>query len=91
MHADGSIELRQESSANTSGTLLPRVNVKAQVLNESAVDREGDLAVPDLLARCTVVYEGKLITGRDGGTPEILGGTAIATKDFEVKILGCHT
>jgi uncharacterized protein (DUF342 family) len=42
------------------------------------------------LATCTVVYEGKLIAGKDGGKAEILGGTAIATKDFEVKTLGCH-
>jgi len=44
-----------------------------------------------LLARCTVVREGKLIAGEDGGKGYVLGGAAIATKGVEVKILGYQT
>jgi uncharacterized protein len=89
--AGGSIELRQGVFGKHNCRLSAKGDVKARFLNDCIVDCEGNLEVRDLLARCAVVCEGKLIAGKDGGKGQVLGGTAIATKGVEVKILGCQT
>jgi len=91
LQAGGSIELRQGIFGKHNCHIAARGSVKARFLNDCIVDCEGNLEVRDLLARCTVVCEGKLIAGKDGGKGQILGGKAIATKGVEVKILGCQT
>jgi uncharacterized protein (DUF342 family) len=91
LQAGGSIELRQGIFGKHNCRIAAKGNVKARFLNDCIVDCEGNLEVRDLLARCTVVCEGKLIAGKDGGKGQILGGTVIATKGVEVKILGCQT
>jgi uncharacterized protein (DUF342 family) len=91
LQAGGSIELRQGIFGKHNCRLAAKGHVKARFLNDCIVDCEGNLEVRDLLARCAVVCEGKLIAGKDGGKGQVLGGTAIATKGVEVKILGCQT
>ena len=91
LQAGGSIELRQGIFGKHNCRLSAKGDVKARFLNDCIVDCEGNLEVRDLLARCAVVCEGKLIAGKDGGKGQVLGGTAIATKGVEVKILGCQT
>ena len=91
MQAGGSIELRQGIFGKHNCRLSAKGNVKARFLNDCIVDCEGNLEVRDLLARCAVVCEGKLIAGKDGGKGQVLGGNAIATKGVEVKVLGCQT
>jgi len=91
LQAGGSIELKQGIFGKHNCRLAAKGHVKARFLNDCIVDCEGNLEVRDLLARCEVVCEGKLIAGKDGGKGQVLGGTAIATKGVEVKILGCQT
>ena len=91
LQAGGSIELKQGIFGKHNCRLSAKGDVKARFLNDCIVDCEGNLEVRDLLARCAVVCEGKLIAGKDGGKGQVLGGTAIATKGVEVKILGCQT
>jgi len=89
--AGGSVVLKGGIFGKHHSQITAHGNVKAKFLNDCVIHCGGDLIVEDLIAGCTVVCEGTLKAGQEGGRGQVYGGHIIATKGVRAKILGCVT
>jgi uncharacterized protein (DUF342 family) len=89
--AGGSVVLNGGIFGKHHCQIIAQGNVKAKFLNDCVVHCGGDLTVEDLIARCSVVCEGTVKAGQQGGKGQVYGGHLIATKGLRAKILGCLT
>jgi hypothetical protein len=89
--AAGSVVLRGGTFGKHRCQITAQGDVKAKFLNDCVIYCGGDLIVEDLIARCSVVCEGTLKAGQQGGKGQVYGGHLVATKGVRAKVLGCLT
>lgn len=63
-------------------------NLEARFLSECIVRCNGNIEVLDQITHCTVECEGSIFLGRNGGKGQISGGTILALREVQARILG---
>lgn len=86
--AGGSIHIHGGIFGKGKTKISARGGITADFFYDCVLECEGDLSVREVVGNCTVICEGLLSLGQNGGKGQIFGGKIIASRGVRSNILG---